>query len=90
MLEIFGILFLTVVAPLWIIFHYITTWKKQRGLSSEDEKMLDEVYDVMDRMEDRIKSLETILDAEDSNWRGDAPQGEPTDTDKRRYPREAS
>ncbi|MEO0412131.1 MAG: envelope stress response membrane protein PspB [Pseudomonadota bacterium] len=89
MLETFGILFLVVVAPIWIALHYTTQWKKQRGLSSEDEKMLDEVYDVMDRMEDRIKTLETILDAEDKDWRSDTLEPE-TDADKNRYPREAS
>ncbi|MEM6833828.1 MAG: envelope stress response membrane protein PspB [Sphingomonadales bacterium] len=91
MIEIFGILFLTVVAPLWIVFHYITTWKKQRGLSSEDEKMLDEVYDVMDRMEDRIKTLEKILDAESTDWREKHDEPEETPTyPQSTFPREAS
>jgi phage shock protein B len=94
MAEMFVILGLTIVVPLWIILHYVTEWKKNRGLSSEDEKMLDEVYDVMERMDDRLKTLESILDGEDKDWRGDDPydrraaKGE--DGDAKSYPREAS
>jgi len=76
MIEIFGILALTVVVPTWIVFHYITEWKKHRGLSNEDEKMLDEVYDVMDRLDQRLQSLERILDAENADWRKDDPYGD--------------
>ena len=30
-LAVPGIIFLVVIAPLWIIFHYITVWKRMRG-----------------------------------------------------------
>lgn len=92
MVEIFGILALVVVAPIWIIFHYVTAWKKHRGLSNEDEKMLDEVYDVMDAMEQRLMSLERILDDEEKDWRGDEPYAQDSgspDKTRRAHPREA-
>lgn len=89
----FVILGLTIVAPLWIILHYVTEWRKNRGLSSEDERMLDEVYDVMGRMEERLQSLESILDAEQKDWRGEDADEErradASDKAKTRYPREA-
>lgn len=90
--EMFVILGLTIVAPLWIILHYVTEWRKNRGLSSEDEKMLDEVYDVMGRMEERLKSLESILDAEQKDWREDDPyegRNAGMEDTVKRYPREA-
>ena len=37
------ILFLTVVAPIWIIAHYLTRWRTAKTLSGEDEKMLQEM-----------------------------------------------
>ena len=67
--ELFGILLLTVVAPVWIVFHYITKIKTSKGLTAEDEKMLSEVWESTNRMEDRIKTLERILDIEAPNWR---------------------
>lgn len=68
--DIIPILLLTVCLPLWIIFHYITKWKTAKGLSTEDEKMLAEVWESTNRMEDRIQTLERILDIEAPNWRG--------------------
>jgi phage shock protein B len=72
MSDVVPVLLLTVCFPLWIIFHYITKWKTSKGLSTEDEKMLKEIWDSTNRMEDRIKTLERILDVEAPHWRGRA------------------
>lgn len=69
MTEIIPILFITVCLPLWIIFHYVTKWKMSKGLSTEDEKMLSEVWESTSRMEERINTLERILDIESPSWR---------------------
>ncbi len=68
--EVIPILLLTVCLPLWIVFHYLTKMKTSKGLSAEDEKMLSEVWESTNRMEERIKTLERILDIETPNWRG--------------------
>ena len=75
--EIIPILLLTVCFPLWIVFHYITKMKTSKGLSAEDEKMLSEVWESTNRMEDRIQTLERILDIESPNWRAKHRQGAP-------------
>jgi len=69
MTEVFGILFLTVVAPIWIVFHYITKIRSSQGLTTEDEKMLSEIWESTRKMEDRINTLERILDADSPSWR---------------------
>lgn len=66
---VLAVLFLTIVAPIWIIFHYLTRWRTSRSLSAEDERMLAELWDSAQRMEGRITSLEKILDAEAPGWR---------------------
>ena len=70
--ELVPVLLLTICLPLWIVFHYITKWKTSKGLTTEDEKMLKEIWDSTNRMEDRIKTLERILDIEAPNWRSRA------------------
>ena len=67
--EVIPILLLTVCFPLWIVFHYITKWKTSKGLTPEDEKMLSEIWDSTSRMEERIVTLERILDIEAPTWR---------------------
>ena len=66
---VLGILFLVVVAPIWIIFHYITIWRQSRRLSSDDEKALGELWQSARRMEGRIEALEKVLDSEAPGWR---------------------
>ena len=69
MSDIIPVLLLTVCFPLWIVFHYITKWKTTKGLTPEDEKMLSEIWESSARMEERIVTLERILDIEAPSWR---------------------
>ncbi len=68
-MEVLGILFMVVVAPLLIIFHYVTKWKQSKTLTSEDEKILTELWDSAERIEGRIQNIERILDTESPDWR---------------------
>jgi phage shock protein B len=69
MSEAIPILLITVCLPLWIIFYYITKMKTSKGLSPEDEKMLSEVWESANKMQERINTLERILDIESPDWR---------------------
>ncbi|MCW2244610.1 phage shock protein B [Azospirillum fermentarium] len=62
-------LVVTIVLPVWIIAHYVTKWRSQRGLSAQDERLLAELWDTTTRLETRIHTLERILDAEAPSWR---------------------
>ncbi|RVT89809.1 envelope stress response membrane protein PspB [Sphingomonas crocodyli] len=53
----------------WLIFHYITQWKKNGSLTVEDERALDDLHEMARRMDDRLATLERILNAEDPTWR---------------------
>jgi len=55
---VLGVLFLTVVAPIWIVFHYVTRWRTARTLSREDERTLVDLWDVARRIEARLDALE--------------------------------
>ncbi|HZT52061.1 MAG TPA: envelope stress response membrane protein PspB [Stellaceae bacterium] len=66
---ILGIIFLVVVAPIWIVAHYLTHWRRSRKLSAEDERSMGELYDTARRMEGRIAALERVLDTEAPGWR---------------------
>lgn len=64
------VVFMAVVAPLWLVLHYLTRWRATKTLSSEDETMLLELWQSAKRMEQRIAALETILDHDAPGWRG--------------------
>jgi phage shock protein B len=65
MLQVPLILFLVIVAPIWIIAHYTTRWRMAKTLSPEDEKQFAELWQTAERMEQRIDSIERILEAEE-------------------------
>ena len=67
------IVFLVIVAPIWLVLHYVTRWRSTRTLSREDERMLVDLWESAKRMELRIQTLEKILDAEAPQWRRPAP-----------------
>lgn len=67
--EVIGILAVVVVAPLALILHYVTKWKEAKGLSKEDEQMLEDLWQSAQRMESRVNALETILDDHVTEWR---------------------
>lgn len=69
------IIFLAVVLPLWISFHYLTKWKQMKqgdlsdGRVAIEKKDLLRMRDTALKLEQRIDSLEKILDQESPGWR---------------------
>lgn len=65
-IVVVGILFLGLP---WLIFHYVTQWKKNGGLTVEDERLLDDMHDMARRLDERLGTLERILDNQEPGWR---------------------
>ncbi len=63
------VLFLTIVVPLIVVLHFVTKWKQGREISGDDEKMLEDLYLMSQRMEERLHTLERILDDQLPEWR---------------------
>ncbi len=63
------VVFLVIVAPIWIVFHYRSKAKMVDGLSSSERVELNEMIDVANKMAARIETLESILDVESPGWR---------------------
>jgi phage shock protein B len=63
---ILGILF---IGFPWVLFHYITKWKTAKTLTTEDENLLDELHELARRLDDRMCTIERIVQADNPNWR---------------------
>ncbi len=68
-LHVPTILFLTVVAPIWIVMHYRSVNRAQRGLNDEDRRTIEEMLQTVDKLSERIEALESILDDSQPEWR---------------------
>jgi len=64
-----AILFMVIVAPLWLIFHYVTVWKTQRTAGRVDQSTLHDMWGTAHKLENRVAALEKLLDAEAPGWR---------------------
>lgn len=53
----------------WLILHYMTRWKTAATLTREDENLLDELYELARRLEDRMNTIERIIAADDPHWK---------------------
>ena len=63
------IIFMVIVAPIWLILHYRSKGQVSQGLSEEEYIQLSNLSEAADKMADRIQTLEAILDAETPEWR---------------------
>ena len=62
MLSLAVILLLTIALPTYIVMHFITRWKESREFTGDDEQMLEDLWLLSQRLEDRLETLERILD----------------------------
>ncbi len=65
----FSMVFMTVILPLVIIMHYVTKWKATKGLSDDEQRLLEDLWKDSQNMQSRVNALETILDDQVPDWR---------------------
>ena len=53
----------------WLILHYLTRWKTAATLTPNDERLMEDLYELARRLEDRVVSVERIVSADDPAWR---------------------
>jgi phage shock protein B len=60
---------LPIIGLPWLILHYITKWKSGRGISQQDEVLLDDLHELARRLDGRLESIERIIAADNPNWK---------------------
>ncbi|GGB63809.1 envelope stress response membrane protein PspB [Shewanella inventionis] len=63
------IIFLVVVAPIWLILHYRSKRQVSQGLTEEEFGQLNDLIAKAEKMSHRIETLEAILDTDSPEWR---------------------
>ncbi|MEL6112131.1 MAG: envelope stress response membrane protein PspB [Pseudomonadota bacterium] len=70
--AIIAILFVALPAT---VMHYVTEWRKTKSYSTDDERLIDDLWRTAQNLERRVDSLETILDRESPDWRDQYGEG---------------
>jgi phage shock protein B len=45
----------------WLVLHYITKWKTAATITTDDEVLLDELYQLAKRLDDRMDTVERLV-----------------------------
>lgn len=61
----------------WVILHYVTRWKTAASITGEDEKLLDELFHMARRLDERLETIERIVAADNPDFRPGAAHSEP-------------
>lgn len=73
MLFVPVVVFLVIVAPIWLVLHYRSKNRAQTGLSDDERNDVELLSGRAQQMGERIQALEAILDAQVLGWRDRAP-----------------
>lgn len=52
----------------WLIFHYITKWKTAATLTNDDETLLEELYQLARRLDERMDTVERLVAADNPEF----------------------
>ena len=53
----------------WIIFHYITKWKTAATITNDDEVLLEELYQLAKRLDERMDTVERLVSADNPEFK---------------------
>jgi phage shock protein B len=53
----------------WLVFHYVTKWRQAPKITEEDERLLDDMFNLARRLEDRLNTVERIVSADHPEYR---------------------
>ena len=62
------IIFMVIVAPLWLILHNRSKKQVSQGLSEHEHRQLIELANKAEKMAERVETLEALLDQESPQW----------------------
>jgi phage shock protein B len=53
----------------WIIMHYITRWKTAATITTDDEYLLEELYNLAKRLDERMDTVERLVASDNPDFK---------------------
>ena len=66
--EVFAIVAVVIGLP-WLILHYITRWKTAATITTDDEVLLEELYNLAKRLDERMDTVERLVASDNPEFR---------------------
>ncbi|MEA1619869.1 envelope stress response membrane protein PspB [Erythrobacter sp. T5W1-R] len=65
--EIFVVPAIFIGLP-WVILHYVTKWKTAATITTDDEVLLEELYNLAKRLDQRMETVERLVASDDPGF----------------------
>lgn len=59
---------MVVIGLPWLIMHYITKWKTAATITTDDEVLLDELYQLARRLDERMDTVERLVASDNPDF----------------------
>ena len=66
--EVLAIVAIFIALP-WIILHYVTKWKTSATITSDDEALLEELYSLAKRLDERMDTVERLVASDNPDFK---------------------
>lgn len=53
----------------WLVFHYITKWKTAATITPGDENLLEELYQLARRLDERMNTVERLVASDNPDFK---------------------
>lgn len=53
----------------WLVLHYITKWKTAATITTDDEVLLEELYNLAKRLDERMDTVERLVASDNPDFR---------------------
>ncbi len=53
----------------WLILHYVTKWKTASTITTDDETLLEELYSLAKRLDERMDTVERLVASDDPGFK---------------------
>ncbi len=66
--DVVAIVIVVLIGLPWLVLHYMTKWKTAATLTNDDETMLEELYQLARRLDERIDTVERLVAADNPDF----------------------
>lgn len=56
---------LFLMGTVWVVLHYMTKWKTAPTITADDEVLLEELYNLAKRLDERMDTVERLVASDD-------------------------
>lgn len=53
----------------WLVLHYVTRWKTAATITTDDEALLEELYQLAKRLDERMDTVERLVASDNADFR---------------------